>query len=48
MFSLAHPGSLPYKTKDLTILKCWLLSFTVVINGNEERKKERKKKGKKE
>ncbi len=24
------------KTKDLAILKCWLWSFTVVINGNEE------------
>ncbi len=49
--------SLPNKTKDLAILKCCLLSFTVVINGNEERKKEitkkerrkeRKKEGKKE
>jgi hypothetical protein len=39
--------SLPYKTKDLAILKYWLLSFTVIINGNEERKKKERKKERK-
>jgi hypothetical protein len=36
--------SLPYKTKDLAIFKYWLSSFTVVINGNEERKKKKERK----